>query len=30
MVLLRFARMGKLKRKIKMKGDKVTYLYTAK
>lgn len=30
MVLLRFARTGKLKRKIKMKGDKVTYLYTAR
>ena len=30
MVLLRFARSGKLRRRIKMKGDKVTYLYTAR
>jgi hypothetical protein len=30
MVLLRFARIGKLKRRIKMKGKKVTYLYSAK
>jgi hypothetical protein len=30
MVLLRFARTGKLKRRIKMKGKKVTYLYSIK
>lgn len=30
MVLLRFARTKKLKRKIRMKGKKVTYLYSAK
>jgi hypothetical protein len=30
MVLLRFARTGKLKRRIKMKGKKVTYLYSVK
>jgi len=30
MVLLRFSRARKLKRRIKMKGRKVTYLYTAK
>jgi hypothetical protein len=30
MVLLRFARTGKLKRKVKMKGKKVTYLYSVK
>jgi hypothetical protein len=30
MVLLRFSRIGKLKRRIKMKGKKVTYLYTAR
>ena len=30
MILLRFARSGKLKRRIKMKGDKVTYLYSSK
>ena len=30
MVLLRFSRIGKLKRRIKMKGKKVTYLYSAK
>jgi hypothetical protein len=28
MVLLRFSRAGKLRRRIKMKGRKVTYLYT--
>jgi len=30
MVLLRFSRTGKLKRRIKMKGKKVTYLYSTK
>jgi hypothetical protein len=30
MVLLRFSRLGKLKRRVKMKGKKVTYLYSAK
>ena len=30
MILLRFSRSGKLKRRVKMKGDKVTYLYTSK
>ncbi len=30
MVLLRFSRIGKLKRRIKMKGKKVTYLYSSK
>ena len=30
MELLRFARSGKLKRKIKMKGKKVTYLYSVR
>jgi hypothetical protein len=30
MVLLRFSRSGKLKRRVKMKGKKVTYLYSAK
>jgi hypothetical protein len=28
MVLLRFSRIGKLKRRVKMKGKKVTYLYS--
>jgi hypothetical protein len=30
MVLLRFSRAGKLKRRVKMKGQKVTYLYSAR
>jgi hypothetical protein len=30
MVLLRLSRSGKLKRRVKMKGRKVTYLYAAK
>ena len=30
MVLLRFSRIGKLKRRVKMKGKKVTYLYSVK
>jgi hypothetical protein len=30
MVLLRFSRSGKLKRRVKMKGQKVTYLYSVK
>jgi hypothetical protein len=30
MVLLRFSRAGKLKRRVKMKGQKVTYLYSVK
>jgi hypothetical protein len=30
MSLLRFSRSGKLKRRVKMKGQKVTYLYSAK
>jgi hypothetical protein len=30
MVLLRFSRIGKLKRRVKMKGEKVTYLYSVK
>ncbi len=30
MVLLRFSRSGKLKRRVKMKGKKVTYLYSTK
>lgn len=30
MVLLRFSRSGRLKRKIKMKGEKVTYLYSSR
>jgi hypothetical protein len=30
MVLLRFSRSGKLKRRVKMKGKKVTYLYSLK
>jgi hypothetical protein len=30
MVLLRFSRAGKLKRRVKMKGQKVTYLYSVR
>lgn len=30
MVLLRFSRTGKLKRRVKMKGKKVTYLYSTR
>jgi hypothetical protein len=30
MVLLRFSRSGKLKRRVKMKGQKVTYLYSVR
>ncbi len=30
MVLLRFSRIGKLKRRVKMKGKKVTYLYSSR
>ena len=30
MILLRFSRSGKLKRRIKMKGEKVTYIYSVR